>query len=337
MSFRKTVSCAMMAALGRAALARPFTATVTAAASAAAGYLVWKRMVRHHRRASSATPRLVIGDLVFPEGPRWHEGRLWFSDMHAHEVVAVSPSGVRQTVVKLDEQCSGLGFLPNGKLLVVSMKDRKLLRLDPEAGRVECVVADLSSIATWHCNDMVVDGTGRAYVGNFGFDLHTQGPDGLAPASLALVEPDGGPARAVADGLLFPNGTVVTPDGKTLIVAETFGKRLTAFDIDSRGELSNRRIWARLDCYPDGICYDAEGCVWVANPVPPGSAIRVAAGGRIIETIESDLGVFACMLGGPEGTTLFMLEGRTHDPTATYRGNGRIRAAEVSVPRAGWP
>jgi sugar lactone lactonase YvrE len=218
-------------------------------------------------------------------------------------------------------------------MLVVSMRDRKLMRW--QRGELT-QAADLSAIATWHCNDMVVDSRGRAYVGNFGADIDNGGRP--TPAALALVTPDG-QARAVADQLLFPNGCVITPDGKTLIVAETFGLRLTAFDIAEDGSLSNRRLWAQLQAVPDGICLDAEGCVWLANPMPPGSFLRVAEGGKVMERIESgDRVAFACMLGGPERKTLFLLEAATLDPSKrTVRGNGRIRTVEVEVPGAGWP
>jgi sugar lactone lactonase YvrE len=174
---------------------------------------------------SATAPRLLLDDLVFPEGPRWHDGRLWFSDMHAHEVVAVDESGVRERIVAVPGSPSGLGWLPGGELLIVSMEDRRLLRL-ADGALVEH--ADLSRLAPFHLNDMVVDAQGRAYVGNFGFDLHGGGR--MATTSLVLVTPDGA-ARVVAEDLGFPNGAVVTPDGGTLIVAESFAKKLTAFDV----------------------------------------------------------------------------------------------------------
>jgi sugar lactone lactonase YvrE len=277
-------------------------------------------------------PRLLLDGLIFPEGPRWHDGRLFFSDMHAEEVIAVDLDGKRETVVRVPQQPSGLGWLPDGRLLVVSMRDRKLMRLDPE-GLVE--VANVGQIATWHANDMVVDAGGRAYIGNFGFDLYGGGTAG--PASLALVLPDGTVQRAATE-LMFPNGMVITPDGKTLVVGESFAGRLTAFDIASDGSLSGRRVWAELGAPPDGICLDAEGCIWVAVPLIPGHFLRVAPGGEVKERIDSgEHGAFACMLGGPEGKTLFMLEATESNPAHTVTGGGRIRLVEVDVPHAGRP
>jgi sugar lactone lactonase YvrE len=194
--------------------------------------------------------RTLAEGLVFPECPRWHEGKLWFSDQHAHRVMTVDLKGNIETIVEVPGQPSGLGCLPDGQLLVVSMTDRCLLRLD---GRRLTLVANLKELASFHCNDMVVDRQGRAYVGNFGFDLDAGQP--FKPAEVVLVTPDGD-ARIVASNLAFPNGTVITPDGRTLIVAETLAGRLTAFDIRPDGSLKNRRIWAQLDqVTPDGICH----------------------------------------------------------------------------------
>lgn len=279
---------------------------------------------------------LVLDGLVFPEGPRWHEGRLWFSDMHAHEVVAVTPDGDRETIVEVPNQPSGLGFLPDGRLLIVSMIDRKLLRLDPD-GLWE--VADISGLAPYHCNDMVVDGEGNAYIGNFGFDI----TDGSPPRATTMVRvtPDG-EATVVADGLQFPNGTVITADGKTLIVGESWGQRLMAFDVLDDGGLTNQRVWADLAESgvgpPDGICLDADGAIWVAVPTNPGALVRVAEGGEVLERIDvPDMGVFACMLGGPERKTLFSLEAPTSNPQPGDPRRGRIRAFDVDVGGVGWP
>lgn len=278
-------------------------------------------------------PTVLLDGLMFPEGPRWHDGRLWFSDMHAHEVVAVDLAGRRETIVTVPHQPSGLGWLPDGRLLVVSMVDRRLLRLDPQ-GLTE--VADLSPLAAFHCNDMVVDSKGRAYIGNFGFDLYSG--EGPKPANLVMVTPEGD-ARVVARDLLFPNGAVITPDGRTLILAETFARRLTAFDIEPDGSLSNRRVWAQLDVPPDGICLDAQQCIWVAVPIRPGGFLRVAEGGQVQERIDlTDRGGFACMLGGLDRRTLFMLEAFDSNPaTIKGPGNGRIRIVEVDVAGAGLP
>ena len=286
-------------------------------------------------------PRLILDGLVFPEGPRWYEGRLWFSDMHAHEVVAVTPDGERETIVEVPNQPSGLGFLPDGRLLIVSMTDRKLLRLDPD-GLWE--VADISDKAPYHCNDMVVDADGNAYIGNFGFDI----TDGSPPRATTMVKvtPDGD-SSVVADELQFPNGTVITPDGKTLIVGESWGQRLTSFDIGNDGSLSNRRVWADLAESgvgpPDGICLDADGAIWVAVPTNPGALVRVAEGGEVLERIPvPDMGVFACMLGGDgqggdERKTLFSLEAPSSNPQPGDPRRGRIRAFDVEVGGAGLP
>ncbi|MEE9286072.1 MAG: SMP-30/gluconolactonase/LRE family protein [Dehalococcoidia bacterium] len=278
-------------------------------------------------------PQVLLDNLIFAEGPRWHEGRLWFSDMYAHEVVAVDMEGRRETIATVPNQPSGLGFLPDGRLLIVSMHDRRLLRLDP-SGLTE--VADLSGLATAECNDMVVDGQGRAYVGNLGFDVHAGVHD--QPANIVLVAPDGN-ARIVAEDLAIPNGTVITPDGRTLIVGESRGRKLTAFDIQADGSLVNRRVWAELDTVPDGICLDAEGCIWVAAPVDSSGYVRVAEGGEVKDRIDpGDHRAIACVLGGPQRRTLLMcdaLSGRLSEIKG--RDNGRIRAVEVDVPGAGWP
>ncbi len=278
-----------------------------------------------------AAPRTLLDGLRFPEGPRWHDGRLWFSDMHAGRVLAVDLDGKVETIATVPQQPSGLGWLPDGRLLVVSMQDQKLLRLDPD-GLVEA--ADLSGVATHFCNDMVVDARGRAYVGNFGFDLHAgQSPVGT---KLALVDPDGR-VRVAAEDLLFPNGTVITPDGRTLIVGESFGARLTAFDVAEDGSLSGRREWARMErAVPDGICLDAEGCIWVASPIG-GHVLRLREGGEVTHRIEVEHEAFACMLGGPERRTLFLCTAAESDPAKTGDRRGRIECVEVEVPGAGLP
>ena len=205
---------------------------------------------------------VVADGFCFTEGPRWHEGRLWFSDMHDGWVCALTPNGQLERIARVEHEPSGLGWLPDGRLLVVSMQDRRLIRREMDGTFV--AHADLGELATFHCNDMVVDGKGRAWVGNFGFDLH----GGAAPTATVLirVDPDGS-VHCAAANVMFPNGCVITPDGATLIVAETFGACLTAFDISSDGALSNRRSWAQLPegAVPDGICLDAEG-IWVASP-----------------------------------------------------------------------
>ncbi|HEB90879.1 MAG TPA: hypothetical protein ENI85_14995 [Deltaproteobacteria bacterium] len=278
------------------------------------------------------TPEVLLDGLRFPEGPRWHEDRLWFSDMHAGRVMAVGMDGIAETIVEVEAEPSGLGWLPDGRLLVVSMQDRRLLRLDPK-GLTE--VADLSGLASFHCNDMVVDSRGHAYVGNFGFDLHA-GDDPIG-ANLILVRPDGEAEVAAAD-LLFPNGMVITPDGRTLIVGESFGARLTAFDLAQDGRLSRRRVWAQLEGFvPDGICLDAEGAIWVASPVGQGGVARVREGGEVIDRIAVEHEAFACMLGGPDRRTLFICTSPDSDPAKTGDRRGRIEVVAVDVPGAGLP
>ena len=279
------------------------------------------------------TLETILGGLAFPEGPRWRDGRLWFSDMHAHEVIAMTPEGKRETVFAHTGPVSGLGWLPDGRMLVVSMIDQKLLRIEPD-GRA-AVHGDLSSVATGRCNDMVVDAAGRAYVGNFGYDY----PDGeIKPAKLARVDPDG-TVSVAADELVFPNGAMITPDGKTLIVGETFAGRMTAFDVAADGSLSNRRVWAALPerAAPDGACLDADGAIWVASPTT-NDVIRLKEGGEVLERIMADQGVFACMLGGEDRRTLYVLTASGSDPEdSAARRLGRIETMRVDVPGAGLP
>jgi sugar lactone lactonase YvrE len=276
----------------------------------------------------------LVDGLAFPEGPRWHDDRLWFSDMHAHLVMSVGLDGDLRPEVEVPNQPSGLGWLPDGRLLVVSMVDRRLLRLDP-GGLVE--VADLTPFAAWHCNDMVVDGVGRAYIGNFGYDMY--GGAARAPAAIALVTPDGATSLA-ADGFEFPNGMVVTPDGATFIVGESWGARLTAFDIGPDGRLSGRRVFAALaDSTPDGICLDEEGAVWLASPFSH-EVLRVRDGGTVTDRIPTgaEVNAYACMLGGADRRTLFVCTAGAHVPEeAAALRSGRIETLRVDVPGAGWP
>ncbi len=281
--------------------------------------------------------RVVREGLYFGEAPRWHEGRLWYSDFYDHGVHALDAEGHDENVLELDGQTSGLGWLPDGRLLMVSMLDRRVLRVEKNGQIV--THADLSGLATWHCNDMVVDGQGRAYVGNFGFDLEAP-RDWTAPppaAVLALVGADGTVSAAAAD-MLFPNGTVITPDGRTLIIGETMGRRLTAFDIAADGSLSGRRVWADLgQVLPDGICLDAEGAVWAANAMAP-VAVRVAEGGAVLDEVEFSQNCYACMLGGEDGRQLYGLTAPSsisHEAREAHAG--RVEVATVAVPHAGLP
>jgi len=284
---------------------------------------------------------VLAGGLHFGEGPRWRDGRLWFSDFFDHAVKSVSLAGDVRIEVQLDDQPSGLGWTPAGELLIVAMKRRQVLKRT--AGGEIAVHADLGDIATWHCNDMVVDADGRAYVGNFGFDLDAvMKRDGAAAdfaaqtkARLALIELDGTVREAAAD-LGFPNGSVITPDGRTLILAETFARQLTAFDIGADGGLSNRRVWASVgERAPDGICLDADGAIWVANALAP-ECVRFAEGGEVVGRVETSQPCFACMLGGEDGRTLFML---TAPPmgAAPEGPRGKIETAQVEAAHAGRP
>ncbi len=277
--------------------------------------------------------KLLVEGLAFAEGPRWHDGYLWYSDMHRQVVERVDLEGRREQVCEVPNDPSGLGFLPDGRLLVVSMRDRRLLRLEADGSLVEHT--NLWDLASWHLNDMVVDDEGRAYVGNFGFDLVSGAKP--SPAELILVEPDGS-ARVVADGMKFPNGTVITPDGSTLIVAQSAGRDLVAFTIGDDGSLSDRRVWADLNGgTPDGICLDAEGAVWYADPVG-GDCVRVGEGGKELDRVVTGRKAFACMLGGPERRHLFMLTADGSVPEKAVRSlSGRIEMVEVMVAGAGTP
>ena len=286
---------------------------------------------------------VLLEGLHFGEGPRWRDGRLWFSDFYDRAVRTVALDGATTTAVELDgDEPSGLGWLPDGRLLVVSMQRRLLLRLE---GDTLVEHADLSGVATYHCNDMVVDGAGRAYVGNFGFDLNAAAESGnfaaaLAAyegASVARVDPDG-TVSAATPPLRFPNGTVITPDGTTMIIAESLGRRLSAFTIEPDGSLTDQRIWAELGFMtPDGITLDAEGAVWLADAGGP-RCVRVREGGEVLQVIDTQQPCFACMLGGPDGHHLFMLTAASSRPAiASAERTGRILVTTVEVPHAGLP
>lgn len=276
----------------------------------------------------SGLPVLLDG-LDFGEGPRWHDDRLWFSDFHPHTVSSIGDDGARRVELTLDESPSGLGWLPDGRLLVVAMESRRVLRLEADGSVV--THADLGGLATGNCNDMVVAADGTAYVGNFGFELGSP----MQPAALVRVQPDG-TVDAAADRLEFPNGSVITPDGSTLIVGETFGKRATAFAIAGDGTLRDRRLWADLGgVMPDGCTLDAEGAIWFADA--RGTAVvRVKEGGEVTDRIDAGQRTFACALGGHDGRTLFVVcaDGAGDD---SGHGTGTIRTVRVDVPHAGLP
>ena len=276
---------------------------------------------------------ILIDGLRFGEGPRWHDGRLWLSDMHDRKVLAVDETGGVETIVTLaDDEPSGLGWLPDGRLLIVSMRKRQLLCFN---GGVLSVFADISDLASYHCNDMVTDKQGRSYIGNFGFDLHTGAS--ASPAEIVMVGPDGS-ASIVADELSFPNGTVITPDGKTLIVGESVAGRLTAFDVADDGSLHNRRLWAAMEgAIPDGICLDDAGGIWVASPTSR-EALRILEGGEVTDRIKVKHQAYACMLGGSDGRTLFILTSAHSNPDkCALERTAAVETARVSHAGAGLP
>jgi sugar lactone lactonase YvrE len=288
----------------------------------------------------SDTTTLVEG-IYFGEGPRWHDGRLWFSDFYAHAVKSVNETGEMRTELELDDQPSGLGWLPDGRLLVVAMKERAVKRLDP-AGLV--LHADISHLTAHLCNDMVVDAHGNAWVGNFGFDLDgelkARGVEVLVDhpvANLVRVGSDGS-VHLAAENMHFPNGSVVTADGSTLIVAETLAGCLTAFTIEPDYSLSNRRIWASLEgVVPDGICLNESNQVWVANAIGP-EVLLVAQGGEVVQRVATSQQCYACMLGGSDGKTLFAVTAVSSDgEEASSAQTGKIETLKVAVAGAGWP
>lgn len=282
---------------------------------------------------SESKPRILLSDRMFVECPRWHEDRLWFSDWGAQEIVAVDLAGKSEVMRSMPSMPFSFAWLPDGRMLIVSGGEGLLLRQTAN-GSLE-TYADLRSLSRFPWNEIVVDGRGNAYLNSIGFDF----PDGeFAPGNLAVVTPDG-EVRQVADGLAFPNGMVVTPDNSTLIVAESYGKALTAFDIAADGSLENRRVWAALDGdYPDGIALDAEGAVWYAV-VPNQHCVRVREGGEVLETITLDRGCFACMLGGADGRTLFLLAARWRDDESAGEAaaTGQVLLVDAPAAGAGWP
>jgi sugar lactone lactonase YvrE len=259
------------------------------------------RAKRERGRPMSEDLETLVDGLAFPECPRWHDGELWLSEKRGGRVVAVGPDGATRIVVEVPGGPSGLGWTPDGQLLVVDASNRRLLRLD---GEELAVVADLARVTVGRCNDLVVDATGRAYVGHFGYDL--LGGAAPAPASLVLVEAAGS-ARTVADDLAFPNGCVITPDGETLLVAESAASRVTSFAIASDGGLGDRQTFASLvDVVPDGIALDDEGALWVSDPIGC-AVVRVLRSGEITHRVStSPAGAFACELGGDDGRTLYV-------------------------------
>jgi sugar lactone lactonase YvrE len=290
----------------------------------------------------TAEMKTVAEGFGFLEAPRWRDERLWFSDFYTYRVLSMRADGSDlQVEATVPQQPSGLGWLPDGRLLVVSMRDRKVLRREPDGTLV--VHADLSTHASGHANDMVVDRHGRAYVGNFGFDL--MAGDALRPTSLHRADPDGR-VTEVADDLWFPNGIVITPDS-VLLVVETFGNRVTAFDLTEDGALANRRVWAEFGPLPterqvesvlaqlqvasDGACLDGRGGLWIADAIHD-RLVRVVEGGTITDEIKPGSPVYACALGGPTGTTLYACTAPDfHEDARKAAREARMLAIDVTA------
>ncbi len=285
--------------------------------------------------SSALEPQILMSGLVFGEQPRWHEDRLWFSDWGPPEVIPVDLDGNSEVILRAPSFPCCVDWLPDGRLLVVSARDGLLLRRESDGSLV--TYADLSRLSDPPAgNELVVDGRGNTYINGGGFDLMAGAE--FAPGIVALITPDGS-ARQAADGLAFPNGMLVTPDNSTLIVSESYAKRLTAFDIAADGGLSNRRVWADLQGgVPDGICYDAENAVWYGD-VPNKRCVRVREGGEVLQMVNLDRGCFACALGGADRTTLFMMATEWSGPANMFKGprTGEVLTVQAPAPGVGWP
>ena len=275
------------------------------------------------------TWKLVVEGIDFGEGPRWHDGKFWFSDFYQHTISSIGDDGQRVVEHADVGRPSGLGWLADGRLLFVEMESRTVMRVEADGSVV--VHADLSTIATGHCNDMVVDVAGNAYVGNFGFDMEAAAD--FAVASLALVRPDGS-AEVAATDLMFPNGSVIVDGGATLIVGESFGGKFVAFDIGSDARLSNRRIWAEVEgMAPDGCTVDAAGGIWFSDALGK-QVVRVIEGGEITHRLPTEDHTYACMLGGTEGNQLFALTCvDAHPSKASGTATGKLWVTAVDIPR----
>lgn len=275
---------------------------------------------------------LFLSELVFPEGPRWHENKLWFSDMHDHRVLMVDRNWHTSVALELSDCPSGLGWLADGTLLVVSMKERRLLRVRER--RVLGSI-DLSQKTSGPCNDMVVASNGTAYISTFGFDLWAGAERKLAEI---IIVRQSGEVQVAATELDFPNGMVITPDQQNLIVGETNAGRLTMFEIARDGNLHNPKLWAApANCFPDGICLDAEGAIWIASPRSR-EVLRVKRGGEISHRISFHDRAYACILGGEDLRTLFVLCASTHQPLEAQKlRSGKIYTRIVEVPGVGLP
>ena len=278
--------------------------------------------------------QLLVDGVDFGEGPRWHDGTLWYSDFHQRSIYRVTADGVRTAVFSgLEDRPSGLGWLPDGTLVVVFMISRRVMRDNGDGTLVEH--ADLSELATWHCNDMVVDAHGNIYVGNFGFDLESQSR--FEPADLILVRPDGS-AEVAATAMAFPNGSVITPDGSTLIVGQSFGGDYIAFTIGDDATLGDRRQWAAIPgTAPDGCTLDSAGGIWFSDALGS-QVVRVEEGGNVTDRVATPMPTFACMLGGDDGRTLHILcSPGSHPDESAGKGAGAIYTTRVEHPHAGRP
>lgn len=274
----------------------------------------------------------LVDGVDFGEGPRWHEGRLWYSDFYQQRVYAVTETGERETIVAIDDRPSGLGWMPNGDLVMVAMSSKRLLRYD---GVAIATHAELSEFAPANVNDMVVDAHGNAYVGHFGFDL--EAGEQYTPASLLLVRADGS-VEVAAEQMAFPNGSVITADDATLIVGQSFGGDYVAFDIATDATLSNRRQWAEIaGTAPDGCALDADGAIWFSD-ARGSQVVRVLEGGEVTHRVPTPQPTYACMLGGSDGRTLFALTAAgAHPDEVAGSGSGAIWSMAVDHPRAGRP
>lgn len=277
-----------------------------------------------------SAPEVLMEGVVFGESPRWHDGRLWFSDWGANQVIALDTDGGHEVVVTVPSFPMCIDFLPDGRLVVVDSAQRRMLRRELDGSLVP--YADLSEVSGKPWNDIVVDDRGNAYVNTIGFDF----PDGeFAPGLVVLVTPEGSVAQ-VADDVAFPNGMAISPDGRTLIVAESYAERLTAFDVGTDGSLSNRRVWAETPGdHPDGICMDAELAVWYAD-VGNQHCVRVREGGEVLATVDLDRGAFACALGRGDDPCLFVV-GQNWGGPESSEPSGRVVAFPAPAPGAGKP
>jgi sugar lactone lactonase YvrE len=273
---------------------------------------------------------VLMEGIVFGESPRWHEGRVWFSDWGAHQVIALDPEGRSEVIVSVPSFPMCIDFLPDGRLLVVDSARRRLLRREPDGSMV--AHADLAPFSLKPWNEVVVDAAGNAYVNNIGYDFPGGEP---APGSVVLVTAQGS-VRTVAGDLAFPNGMAITADGGTLIVAESHANRLTAYDIGPDGGLGRRRVWAATgDDHPDGICVDDEGAIWYAD-VATGRCVRVREGGQVLATVELDRGAFSCTLSRGDQPQLYVVSQQWGAPQSTAP-TGQVVVFPAPAPGAGKP